>query len=192
MSSRRSGTRPGRPRLGRRANIAHLRRTRYRVAGRRGWSEVRRCPCGSSQALLSRDPTPVSSPPPPRPAMGFSPSREVKTYQRGIPMQWWPDGAHPAYAGQHTTWFAVAFVRGLHGGPFPDLSGTALPRGLQGRAPSSPWVLQALDRLHPEVLCSGGRGRDRDCSPPPAQTPACRTTALGSYLGCRASNRTLG
>ena len=89
--------------------------------------------------------------------MGFSPSRrEVKTCQRGIPMRWLPNGAHPAYTSEHTPRFAVAFVRSLHGGPFPDLSGTALPRGLQGRAPSSPWVLQALDRLHPEVLCSGG------------------------------------
>src|SRR5215469_5715086 len=89
--------------------------------------------------------------------MGFFPSRrEVEAYQRGIPMQRWPDGAHPAYASQHAPWFAVAFVRGPDGGPFPDLSGTALPRGLQGKTPSSPWVLQALDRLHPEVLCSGG------------------------------------
>jgi len=89
--------------------------------------------------------------------MGFSPSRrEVEAYQRGILMQRWPNGAHPAYASQHAPWFAVAFVRGPDGDPSPDLSGTALPRGLRGRAPSSPWVLQALDRLHPEVLCSGG------------------------------------
>jgi hypothetical protein len=29
-----------------------------------------------------------------------------------------------------------------------------------------------------------GRGRDRPCGRPPAQIPACGTTALGSYLGC--------
>ena len=28
------------------------------------------------------------------------------------------------------------------------------------------------------------RGRDRPCGRPPAQIPACGTTALGSYLGC--------
>ena len=28
-----------------------------------------------------------------------------------------------------------------------------------------------------------GRGRDRPCGRPPAQIPACGTTALGSYLG---------
>ena len=30
---------------------------------------------------------------------------------------------------------------------------------------------------------SAGRGRDGPCGPPPAQIPACSTTALGSYLG---------
>jgi hypothetical protein len=34
------------------------------------------------------------------------------------------------------------------------------------------------------------RGRDGDCSPPPAQIPACGTTAPGSHLGfCRRSAR---
>ena len=37
-----------------------------------------------------------------------------------------------------------------------------------------------------------GRGRDTDCSVPPAQIPASGTTALGSYLGCLAKKRTLG
>ena len=59
-----------------------------------------------------------------------------------------------------------------------------------------------LDRQRPEILtppehppdCCGrqtltvppdtlGRGRDRPCGRPPAQIPACGTTALGSYLG---------
>jgi hypothetical protein len=37
-----------------------------------------------------------------------------------------------------------------------------------------------------------GRGRDRPCGRPPAQIPACGTTALGSYLGCIAAKRALG
>ena len=32
-------------------------------------------------------------------------------------------------------------------------------------------------------LQGNGRGRDRPCGRPPAQIPACGTTALGSYLG---------
>jgi hypothetical protein len=36
------------------------------------------------------------------------------------------------------------------------------------------------------------RGRDRPHGRPPAQTRACRITALGSCLGCRASNRISG
>ena len=35
-----------------------------------------------------------------------------------------------------------------------------------------------------ESLLNIGRGRDTDCSVPPAQIPASGTTALGSYLGC--------
>jgi hypothetical protein len=38
-------------------------------------------------------------------------------------------------------------------------------------------------RQRPWVRRSIGRGRDGDCSPPPAQIPACGATALGSYLG---------
>src|SRR5215472_18329 len=53
-------------------------------------------------------------------------------------MQRWPNGAHPAYASQHAPWFAVAFVRGPNGDPFPDLSGTALPRGVAGQSPILP------------------------------------------------------
>src|ERR1019366_7128748 len=37
-----------------------------------------------------------------------------------------------------------------------------------------------------------GRGRDRPHGRPPAQIPACGTTALGSYLGCVAAKRTSG
>ena len=37
-----------------------------------------------------------------------------------------------------------------------------------------------------------GRGRDRPCGRPPAQIPACGTTALGSYLGCAAAKRASG
>src|ERR1019366_9539672 len=37
-----------------------------------------------------------------------------------------------------------------------------------------------------------GRGRDRPHGRPPAQIPACGTTALGSYLGCLAGRRTSG
>ena len=33
-------------------------------------------------------------------------------------------------------------------------------------------------------VCAGGRGRNGPCGPPPAQIPACGTTALGSCLGC--------
>src|SRR5215471_2889946 len=130
-------------------------------------------------------------PAPSPPAMGFFPSRrEVEAYQRGIPMQRWPDGAHPAYASQHAPWFAVAFVRGPDGGPFPDLSGTALPRGLQGRAPSSPCVLQAMDRLHPEVLCSGGllllphhRSYDLSCQTQ-RHSPIARSAVIRRALPC--------
>src|ERR1700735_264264 len=37
-----------------------------------------------------------------------------------------------------------------------------------------------------------GRGRDRPYGRPPAQIPACGTTALGSYLGCVAAKRSWG
>jgi hypothetical protein len=37
-----------------------------------------------------------------------------------------------------------------------------------------------------------GRGSDHPFGWPPAQIPACGATALGSYLGCLASNRTFG
>jgi hypothetical protein len=37
-----------------------------------------------------------------------------------------------------------------------------------------------------------GHGRDHPLGWPPAQIPACGITALGSYLGCLASNRTFG
>src|SRR5262249_22622605 len=37
-----------------------------------------------------------------------------------------------------------------------------------------------------------GRGRDTDCSAPPAQTRAGAFNAHGSYLGCLASKRTFG
>src|SRR5215472_9261590 len=36
------------------------------------------------------------------------------------------------------------------------------------------------------------RGRDGDCSPPPAQIPASGTTALGSYLGWVTAKRWSG
>jgi hypothetical protein len=35
----------------------------------------------------------------------------------------------------------------------------------------------------PRAGCANGRGRDGPCGPPPAQIPACGTTALGSCLG---------
>lgn len=39
---------------------------------------------------------------------------------------------------------------------------------------------------------STGRGRDWPYGQPPAQIRTCGITASGSYLGCLASNRTLG
>ncbi len=46
------------------------------------------------------------------------------------------------------------------------------------------------------ALCLGcvelGRGRAAGHPTPPAQIRTCGTTAYGSYLGCMASNRTLG
>ena len=70
------------------------------------------------------------------------------------------------------------------------------------RCPPRP-ASMTLDRQRPEILtppehppdCCGrqtltvppdtlGRGRDRPCGRPPAQIPACGTTALGSCLGC--------
>ena len=54
-----------------------------------------------------------------------------------------------------------------------------------------PEILQPPE--HPQACCAQqtitvppdvlGRGRDRPCGRPPAQIPACGTTALGSYLG---------
>ena len=44
------------------------------------------------------------------------------------------------------------------------------------------WSEKALHWI--ELLCGwpGGRGRDGDCSPPPAQIRTCGTTAYGSCL----------
>jgi hypothetical protein len=41
------------------------------------------------------------------------------------------------------------------------------------------------DELHGDVE-RNGRGRDRDCSRPPAQIRTCGITASGSYFGCLA------
>jgi hypothetical protein len=53
---------------------------------------------------------------------------------------------------------------------------TPVPRPLRRKAGRRP-----SDRLVLGV--SRCRGRDGDCSPPPAQIPASGTTALGSHLG---------
>ena|SRR5260221_7928708 len=48
------------------------------------------------------------------------------------------------------------------------------------------WVKQAqIDsgKRPGTTTVDAGRGRDRPCGRPPAQIPACGTTALGSYLG---------
>ena len=62
--------------------------------------------------------------------------------------------------------------------------------GLQGRAPSSPWVLQAMDRLHPEVLCSGGllllphhRSYDLSCQTQ-RHSPISRSAVIRRALPC--------
>src|SRR5215813_2996168 len=52
------------------------------------------------------------------------------------------------------------------------------------------WWLQVRLGLFPAFAF--GRGRDRGCPLPPAQTRAGAANAHGSYLGCLAAKRTLG
>jgi hypothetical protein len=40
-------------------------------------------------------------------------------------------------------------------------------------------------------VCENGRGRDEDCSPPPAQIPACAANAPGSSLGSNVGRQTV-
>ena len=47
-----------------------------------------------------------------------------------------------------------------------------------------PSVVRLRGNRHAVLGQHGNRGRDRPCERPPAQIPACGTTALGSYLGC--------
>ena len=63
-----------------------------------------------------------------------------------------------------------------------------LPSHPASRRRSCPWlvvgVISSTGDLHPRAADHAGRtGRDGRCWPPPAQIPACGTTALGSCLG---------
>src|SRR6266700_1062366 len=65
--------------------------------------------------------------------------------------------------------------------------GSAVAFGWESAPPLLPEDFHLLATVH------GGRtGRDRPHGRPPAQTRACGTTALGSCLGCRTSNRCFG
>ena len=63
-----------------------------------------------------------------------------------------------------------------------------LPSHPASRRRSCPWlvvgVISSTGDSHPRAAGHAGRtGRDGHCWPPPAQIPACGTTALGSSLG---------
>ena len=52
---------------------------------------------------------------------------------------------------------------------------------LEQHYPHDGWV-----EHEPEDIWYSGRGRDWDCSQPPAQIRTCGITSSGSYLGCLA------
>jgi hypothetical protein len=64
----------------------------------------------------------------------------------------------------------------------------------RGHRPSGPFQVRALllGTCGQGVEFLADRGRDGDCSPPPAQIPASGTTALGSYLGWVTAKRCSG
>ena len=57
-----------------------------------------------------------------------------------------------------------------------------------------PCVIVDFDANATQKVLAGnfGRGRDEDCSPPPAQIRTGPIKAYGSYLGCVTAKRTLG
>src|SRR5262245_6733679 len=62
--------------------------------------------------------------------------------------------------------------------------GRAAVKAIEEFAPSVAVLDMAMPGLNGlEVLLAIGRGRDEDCSPPPARIPACAANAPGSSLG---------
>src|SRR5262249_25316801 len=77
--------------------------------------------------------------------------------------------------------------------PIPRWTGTGasvgcfpIPRG------PSPFLRRVGVHHFTFEACSGFRGRDGHCWPPPAQIRTCPTKASGSYLGCLTSKRMSG
>ena len=65
-------------------------------------------------------------------------------------------------------------------------------RGVTGMPARGPVPQPGPGGLRRTCSAKKGRGRDRPCGRPPAQIPACGTTALGSYLGWVAVKRASG
>jgi hypothetical protein len=72
-----------------------------------------------------------------------------------------------------------------------EILATPEPKRYQ-RLKQPPSILDPFHAIINNILQADGRGRDRDCSRPPAQIRTCGATASGSYLGCLASKRTFG
>jgi hypothetical protein len=103
-----------------------------RVARRRGWSEVRRCPCNSSQALLTR--TRLPFPPRPHPTghgVFLQPARDTGISAAAFPGFDHRTGARPAYAVYSDSRLTLHF-RPLHA--VSSLSSTRLSTESQPRA----------------------------------------------------------